>query len=198
MIYILLQYPKCEKLKLTSDNESLIDINHMKNLLELTACYKGCQLGDDGFKNIYNLTKLIVYYNSNITNINHLKNLIELDASNNCGITNDGIKDLISLQKLNIIYNNKFTNLNHLINLIELRARDNNALNDNSINQGLVNLQNLHLINCYNILNLNHFKKLKFLEISGPNCRINDYGIKDLENLIALNIMLQSIVTSNA
>ena len=184
---ILLQYPKCEKLSIYSKQNKITDINHMKNLSELTfmSYQNNNQFGDDGIKHLYNLTILNIRGFTKITNINHLTKLVELDASHECNITNDGIKDLFNLKKLILNCNHLISNINHLTNLIELKAFSNYALKNDSI-KGLINLQYFYLPNCINISNINYLKNLTELNASGYNCGVNDYGIKDLENLIIL------------
>ena len=96
----LLKYSKCEKLyMLSSNNNEITDINHIKNLSELRFTpHITLRIGDNGIKNLFNLTILKIRGNTNITNINHLTKLVELNASNECSITNDGIKYLMSFK----------------------------------------------------------------------------------------------------
>lgn len=135
-----------------SYNDTITDINHLKNLHTLgigyylsAPCYCAPVPGitNNGLASLTNLTNLDIYDNNRITDINYLTNLQILNATGDCGVADNGIKKLTNLTTLTATSNKKITNINHLKKLRILYAEHASGITDNGIST-LTNLTELY------------------------------------------------------
>ena len=134
-------------------NKILTNLNHLTNLIELSA-HNNHVITNDSIKRLINLQNLNLWNCTHISNINQLKNLTELDASGgNCVINDNGIKDLENLIILKALDNRNITCVNHLQNLEKLDASGFCGINDNGMSK-LLKLKSLYFYRNEKITNL--------------------------------------------